>query len=179
MGIRTSYTLKRTNKEAALLQTDNRAYAYSELQKQILNARPGEFFKIISHVEAVEPLTSDEKYVLLVYEVRNRIKQYFNGGRHHDDLVASLEKEKELELWNEKTKKWLADNPEIAKKKEQEQSEAYKFFTIVNKWQFTWQNYHSYRKEPKPKKKLLDELKDECFYFEKMIDDYIHKALKL
>ena len=128
----------------------------------------------MTHTITKENLTKAEEYVWLVYEVRKAIHKYYNGGRHHEDLVASLVKEKELDMWNTRTRTYLNNHP-----KAQYDEKAKAFFIIVEAWREKWTKYFASKKSGAVSKAVLDQMKKECFDYEKQIDKYVKKVIGL
>ena len=141
-------------------------------------------FYCTSQVEPEEPLTKDEQYLLLVYEVRRLIKRYFDNGRKKEDLEASLAKESELDHWNARTRSYIDSKPGLEEKLKSLPSDSDKFrhfafFEIVEGWRRVWKEYHAYKKKKDHDEQVLREMKKKCFDFEKNIDYYIKQTLHL
>ena len=129
--------------------------------------------KMLHTIECVE-LTKSEQYVWLVYQVRQAIRKYYNGGRHHTDLLASLAKEEELDKWNVRTRTYLNNHP-----KAQVDEKAHAFFVLVEAWRDKWHKFFASKKSGAVEQAVLDQMKKECFDYEKQIDKYVKKTIGL
>lgn len=176
--IKVTYILKCNTKQAPVMTTDSRQLAHTELNDALRKAQKGEFFHLEHEIETVEPVTNDERYLLLVHETRKAIRHYYHNGRKQEDLRASTQKENQLMKWNMTIRDTLNKHPEIVREKQLEQTAPYRFFLLVEKWLPTWKSYHELKRK-KASKAQINEVKNECFYFERQIDDYIYKTLKL
>ena len=94
MPFKVRFDIYEPNKLAPCITTYDRKYAYAELND--LKGKPGMALTRMLHTVIPEELTKSEQYVYLVYQVRTLQRKYWNGGKQHDDLMASLAKEKEL-----------------------------------------------------------------------------------
>jgi hypothetical protein len=124
-------------------------------------------------VEQID-LTNHEKYVWLVYEVRKAIHKYYNCGRKHEDLQDSLDKEAKLDQWNARTRIYLNNHPKC-----QVDEKAKSFFLLVDAWRDKWHKYFSCKKAHAVEQAVLDQMKKECFEYEKQIDKYVKQVIGL
>lgn len=181
--IRTKYHVMGGGKTAPVETTYDRQQASWALRKAEREDQKGIYY-IVSEVEACEPLTKPEKYLLLVYEVRKLIRRYFNDGRKPEDLTASLVKETQLDQWNVRTRKYIDSKPgfENVLKGLPQDSEKYRhfaFFQVVEEWRKVWKEYHAYRRLKEKEPAVEQAMKKKCFAFEKTIDDYLKMMLQL
>ena len=181
--IRTKYHVMGGGKAAPIETTYDRLHASMVLQKVQRGDQKG-IYSIISEVEACEPLTKPEQYLLLVYDVRKLIRRYFNDGRKADDLTASLVKETQLDHWNARTRAYINSKPGFERvlkglPQDSEKFRHFAFFQVVEEWRKVWKEYHAYRRLKDKEPDVEKEMKKRCVAFEKTIDEYIKKTLQL
>lgn len=184
MPIKTKYIIKCSSKQAPVLTTDNRPYVMTAFNRFLKDAQKGDIYNMQAVVEPVEPMSNDERFLYLVYEVRRLIRKFFDGGRKKEDLQKSLDKEKELDQWILNTRTRLADSPQIEAwmkmlPPDSDKARNYAFFILVEKWRRAWAIYFANKNKTGKNRKMVEELKQECFDFEKEIDRYLNKTLKL
>ena len=184
MPIKVKYTIRCSGKIAPYESTFDFIYARTQLITYQRKALPEEIFYCTSQVEPEEPLTKDEQYLLLVYEVRRLIKRYFDNGRKREDLEASLAKESELDHWNARTRSYIDSKPGLEEKLNSLPSDSDKFrhfafFEIVEGWRSVWKEYFAYKKKKDKDPAVEREMKKKCCDFEKNIDYYIKQTLHL
>ena len=184
MPIKVKYTIRCTGKIAPYESTYDFIYARTQLITYQRKALPEEMFYCTSQVEPEEPLTKDEQYLLLVYEVRRLIKRYFDNGRKKEDLEASLAKETQLDHWNARTRAYINSKPGFERvlkglPQDSEKFRHFAFFQVVEEWRKVWKEYHAYRRLKDKEPDVEKEMKKRCFAFEKTIDEYIKKTLQL
>lgn len=130
--------------------------------------------RMTTDIECID-LTKPEKYVWLVYCVRKAIRKYYGEGRKHEDLMASLDLEKQLDNWNTRTRFHLETHPKCRPDDEK----AFAFFQIVEKWRNAWHKYFAYKKQPDKDPAIEREMKKQCFDFEIEIDKYVNMVIGL
>ena len=184
MPIQVKYTIRCTGKIAPYENTYDFDYARAALSTYQRKAQRDEMFYCTTEVKAEEPLTKDEQYLMLVYEVRRLIKRYFDNGRKTEDLKASPVKEAQLDGWNARTRSYIDSKPGFEKvlKNLPIDSDKYRhfsFFEVVEEWRKVWKEYHRYKKQKDKDPAVEREMKKKCYDFEKTIDNYIRFTLKL
>jgi len=173
--IKTRYDLRSNRKKAVLIRSYDLFYVTVERDNAQRAAAPGEIIFINATVEPVEPLTAPERFILLVYDVRQLIRAYYDHGRRQEDLQASLAKEKTLDHWIARTRQYLDTHvlkPDNA-------TDPYSFFILVEQWRKTWHEYFSYKKQKDKDPQVESEIKKKSFDLERSIDAYITQALHL
>ncbi len=184
MPIQVKYTIRCTGKIAPYENTYDFDYARAALATYQRKAQRDEMFYCTTEVKAEEPLTKDEQYLMLVYEVRRLIKRYFDNGRKKEDLEASLAKESELDHWNARTRSYIDSKPGLEEKLNSLPSDSDKyrhfaFFEIVEEWRRVWKEYFAYKKKKDKELPVEREMKKKRCDFEKSIDYYIKQTLRL
>lgn len=125
-------------------------------------------------IECID-LTKPEQYVYLVYCVRKAIQKYYGNGRRREDLLESLDLEKQLDDWNTRTRHHLDTHPKCRP----DDDKAFAFFQVVEEWRNLWHKYFAYKKRPDKDPAVEREIKKQCFDFEKEIDKYINLVIGL
>lgn len=158
-----------------MLTTYDKVSAYVEFNEHIRNPE-GDMYRLAQEVESVGELTKQEEYLLLVYHVRKAIRRYFDGGRKHEDLTASLELESELDKWNKRTEDFMAGHPGWKPR----DTESHAFYTLVSEWRKVWHERMGYRKRTMGyDQKVMEQMSKKCREIEKQIDKYIKDKLQL
>lgn len=173
MPIKVQYEIFDTQHVAPVLQTRDRQLASIEFNGLI--RKGGDTYRLQQTPMADGALTKAEQYLMLVYRVRKLWRQYFDQGRDHNVLLASVEKEKELDDWNSRTQSFIDTHPGY--KPSDAQSHA--FFVIVQEWRRTWKERKNYSKRKDCDERVLAEISRKCRDFEKQIDKYIKDKLHL
>lgn len=184
MPIKVKYTIRCSGKIAPYESTYDPVYARTQLMTYQRKAQDGEMFYYTTDVSADEPMTKDEKYLMLVYEVRQLINRYYGNGRKIEDLKASLKKETQLDDWNERTRSYIDSKPgfeEVLKNLpiDSDKFRHFAFFEVVEEWRKAWKEYHRYRKLKDKNPDVEREMRKKKNDFEKTIDNYINKTLNL
>lgn len=175
MPIRTRYQIYCSSKKAALLDTTDRDIARVEFNEYIRNPK-GDVYRMVQTLEPVGALTKQEEYLMLVYRVRKLIRQYYDRGRKHEDLMASLEHEQNLDDWNKRTQQFIDTHPGY--KPQDAQSHA--FYVLVSEWRKVWHERMAYRKRKMGfDQRVLDEMTKKCRALEKQVDQTIREKLRL
>lgn len=165
-------------KAAPCFTAADRRVAYVEFQEQqrtkgYLNVR------MTTDVKPDGSLSKQEEYLWLVYRVRQAIHRYYDRRgkvtkqESSDDLKVSLALEKELDMWNTRTRFYLQQHPMASHGDEK----AFAFFEVVEEWRKCWHKYFSYKKLRDKDPNVEREMKKQCFDFEKAIDEYIKKTI--
>ncbi len=130
--------------------------------------------RMTTDIECID-LTNPEQYVWLAYRVRKAIQKYFGCGRKKEDFDASMVLEKELDNWNTRTRYYLTTHP----KYKPDDDKAFAFFQVVEEWRKLWHQYFAYKKRADKDPAVEQEMKKQCFDFEKQIDKYIKLVIGL
>lgn len=170
MPFRVYFSIFEPGKQAPCFQTSDAKLARVEFNDRQSKAP---LTRMTYTIELID-LTKSEKYVWLVYEVRKAIRKYYNEGRKHEDLLDSLEKEKELDKWNIRTRLYLTNHPNC---QVDEKSKA--FFLLVDAWREKWHKYFACKKAKSVEQAVLDQMKKECFDYERQIDKYVKQVIGL
>lgn len=170
MPFKVCFKIYEPGKEAPCFTTDNARLARVEFNDRIKKAP---WTRMVHDIELIE-LTKPEEYVWLVYQVRKAIRKYYNEGRKYEDLKDSLAKEAKLDQWNARTRIYLSNHPRA-----QVDEKRKAFFLLVDKWRDKWHKYFSLKKAHAVEKDVLDEMKKECFDYEKQIDRYVKHVIGL
>jgi hypothetical protein len=137
-------------------------------------SKPGMALTRMTYTIQLEDLTKHEEYVWLVYQVRRAIRKFFDGGRNHDDFLASMALEKQLDQWNVRTRTYLNNHPNA---KVDEKSKA--FFLLVEAWRDKWHKYFAVKKSKAEPEAVIKEMKKECEDYEAQIDKYTKQVIGL
>lgn len=132
------------------------------------------FTRMTTEIECID-LTKPEQYVWLVYRVRKAIRKYYGEGRKHEDLMASLDLEKQLDNWNTRTRFHLQTHPKC----KPDDEKAFAFFQVVEEWRNAWHKYFTYKKSADKDPDVEREMKKQCYDFEKEIDKYVNLVIGL
>ena len=174
MPFKVQYEIFDSKHKAPVLSTTDRTVASIEFNDLI--RRGGDVYRMVQTPMADGALTKQEEYLMLVYRVRKLWKQYFDQGRSQEVLLASLEKEKELDDWNKRTRNYLNTHSDCGKGA---QSQAYSFFIVVEGWRKAWKERKRYKGNASCDQQVLKEISKKCRDFEKKIDEYIKDKLQL
>ena len=120
-------------------------------------------------------MNKSEQYTYLVYEVRQLQHRYFNGGRDKTVFQQALDKEKELDNWNTRTRFHLNTHPKLTP----DDPKAFAFFQLVEKWRVLWKQFFAYKKRKDADPAIVRERKKQCTDYETQIDNYIKQRLGL
>lgn len=171
--IQVKYEIFCTQKTAPVFTSYDKLQAKVEFDEFIHNSK-GDVYRLAQTPMPGEELTKPEEYVLLVYQVRKAIRKFFDGGRNHEDFLASLALEKQLDQWNVRTRTYLNNHPNA---KADEKSKA--FFLLVEKWRDKWHKYFATKKSKAEPEQVIREMKKECEDYEKQIDKYVKQVIGL
>lgn len=171
MPFKVRFDIYEFNKLAPCITTHDRKYAYAELND--LKGKPGMALTRMLHTVIPEELTKSEQYVYLVYQVRTLQRKYWNRGKRHDDLMASLAKEKELDNRNTTIRCHLQTHP----KYRVDDQESFAFFKLVEAWRAHWKSYFAYKKQANTDSDVQREMYKACRDYETKIDEYIRKVI--
>ena len=172
MPFRVKFQIFEPGKVAPCFTSTDRKLANVEYRHRC-NQQGCALTRMTYEIECID-LTQPEKYVWLVYGVRQAIKKYFTKGRKHDDLMASVALEKQLDDWNVRTRTYLNNHPNC-----QVDEKGKAFFLIVEAWRNKWHKYFACKKNNTEPQQILDQMKRECFDYEKQIDNYVNEVIGL
>ena len=174
MPFRLRYEIYDGIRKAAVYSTNDRLLARIERDDRI--RRGGGIYSIKTTITP-DNMNKSEEYVYLVYEVRQLEKKYFNEGRDKAVFKQALEKESELDKWNEKTRSYLTAHPgmELVKAGQPE----FAFFQIVEQWRKLWKEYFAYKRSSDANPAIVRERAKQCRDYETNIDNYIKKTIGL
>lgn len=174
MPFKVQYEIFDTKHKAPIISTYDRTMASIEFND--LLRKGGDVYRLQQTPMPDGALTKQEEYLMLVYRVRTLWKQYFNGGRDHDVMLASLEQEKKLDDWNKRVSALSenSNNPLPIKDRE-----AFNFFVVVRGWREAWAERKRYKGNASCDQDILREIGKKCRDFEKEIDKYVKDKLGL
>lgn len=174
MPIRVRYQIYCTRMKAPVTDTFDRTMAYVEFQACLHNPN-GDLYRLQQTVEPDGALTKSEEYLLLVYRVRKLMRQYFEGGRKHEDLMVALDHESRLDQWNKRTEDYINSHPGY----KPADPVSHAFYTLVASWRKAWKSRKNYSNRKDCDQLLLAEMSKECRSLEKEIDKYIKDKIGL
>lgn len=173
MPFKVKFSIFEPGKAAPVFTTYDAKLAHVEYRHRC-NQMGCALTRMTTDIECID-LTKPEQYVWLVYRVRKAIQKYYGQGRKHEDLLASLDLEKQLDNWNTRTRFHLQTHPKCRPDDEK----AFAFFEVVEEWRKLWHNYFAYKKRSDKDPAVEREMKKQCFDFEKAIDKYINETIGL
>lgn len=121
-------------------------------------------------------LTKPEEFLKLVYDIRIAMKKYFNGGRRHEDMMASLKLESQLDKWIRRTRDFIDHHLMV---KDAATSKRYSFFIIVEAWRQIWHERKKLASGKDYDSGVYREMTRKIRQLEKEIDEYIKQIIKL
>ena len=172
MPIRVRYDIYDRQHPAPIFSTSDRMLAIVERDDGL---RRGKGICRIKTTVIPDNMNKSEQYLYLVYEVRQLERQYFNGGRDKDVFRQALDKEKQLDDWNTRTRFYLQGHP----KSTPDDAKAFSFFLLVEKWRQLWKQYFAYKKRQDADPAIVRERGKQCRDYESQIDNYIKQTLRL
>ena len=154
--------------------TSDRKLAYIEL-----NARRNTPGKALTGMKAdvtpVEPLTKAERFALQLWEIRKAMHKYYNGGRKHEDMLASIELESALDRKIAADRQFMDAHPG----RPVTDQKAYAFFLIVEEWRNTWRERKRYSQAKGYDQQVYREMTRKLRDYEAKIDSYIKEVIGL
>ena len=174
MPIKVQYDIYDTQHKAPIIHTTDRTLASIEFNDLIHKGNG--LYRMQQTPMADGALSKQEEYLMLVYRVRMLWKQYFNHGRSHEVLKASIEEEKKLDDWHRRVSSLskVSSSPLPIKDRE-----AFDFFVVVRGWRDAWKERKSYSRRKDCDEAILSEMSKKCRDFEKQIDKYLKIKLNL
>lgn len=173
MPIKVQYEIFDSQHKTPLISTTDRAMASIEFQS-LIHKGDG-LYRLVQTPIADGALTKPEEYLMLVYRVRKLWRQYFDHGRDHEVLKASVELEKKLDDWNSRTQKYIDTHSGYKPSDENSHS----FYVVVSEWRKAWKDRKRYSRQKDYDPQILSEINKKCRDFEKQIDKYIKDKFKL
>jgi len=172
MPIRVRYEIFDGLRKAPVFTTSDRHLALIERDDYI---RKGKGIYRIQTTVIPDNMNKSEQYLYLVYEVRQLQRKYFDQGRDKEVFKQALDKEKELDNWNTRTRFYLQGHP----KSTPDDPKAFAFFQIVEQWRKLWKEYFAYKKRRDADPDIVRERAKQCRDYEKQIDEYIKQQLHI
>lgn len=174
MPIKVQYDIYDTQHKAPIISTSDRTVASIEFHD--LLRKGGDLYRLQQTPIADGALTKQEEYLMLVYRVRKLWKQYFEQGRNHDVMIASLEEEKKLDDWHKRISALSQNSSSPLGIKDRE---AFNFYLVVRGWREAWAERKRYKGNASCDDDVLREMGRKCRDFEKQIDKYVKDKLGL
>lgn len=181
MPFKVKFQIFEEGKLAPCLITDDKRLAHIEYRHRCNQL--GCLTRMTTDIECVG-LTKPEQYVWLVYRVRKAIQKYYGCGRKREDLMASLDLERQLDEWNTRTRSYIDSRPGFQNiltglSAGSEKARHFAFFQVVEQWRKAWHKYFAYKKRADKNPDIEREMKKQCFDFEKEIDKFINLIIGL
>lgn len=179
MPFKVRFDIYESGKGAPCYSGHNRELAYIELED--LRNKNGYLKYSMKCDITLADLTKPEKYVWLVYQVRQAINRYYSERKHVtpeqslENLQASLTLEKQLDDWNTRTRCYINSHPKASHGDEKD----FSFFLIVEEWRTLWHKYFAYKKLSNKDQAVQHEMYKQCRDFEKQIDNYVKQVIGL
>lgn len=168
------FSIYEPGKQAPCFNTQDRKLAYIELNA--MRQKPGmALTRMSADVQAVEPLTKSERFALQLWEIRKAMHKYYNGGRNHEDMLASLALESALDRKIKVTRHYIDVYPQHPVKDQK----AYAFFLIVEEWRNTWRERKRYSQTKGYDNMVYREMTRKLRDYEAKIDSYIREIIGL
>ena len=174
MPFKVKFSIYEPGKIAPCLCTQDRRLAYVELSA--MRSKPGmAMTRMTAEVWGFEPLTKAERFALQLWEVRKAMHRYYHGGRRHEDLVASLALESELDKKIRADRQYMDAHPG----RRVTDQKAYAFFLIVEEWRSTWLERKRYGSRAGYDNQVYREMTRKIRDYESKIDSYIKEVIGL
>lgn len=168
------FSIYEPGKTAPCLSTKDRKYAYIELNA--MRQKPGmALTRMSADVQTVEPLTKAERFALQLWEIRKAMHKYYNGGRKHEDMLASMELESALDKKIKADREFIDSHPGRPVKDQK----AYAFFLVVEEWRKTWRERKRYSQTNGYDHQVYREMTRKLRDYEAKIDSYIKEVIGL
>ena len=168
------FSIYEPGKQAPCICTQDRKYAYIELNA--MRRKPGmAMTRMTADVWAEEPLTKAERFALQLWEIRKAMHKYYNGGRNHEDMLASIELETALDRKIKADREFIDSHPGRPVKDQK----AYAFFLIVEEWRSTWRARKKLSLHKHYDQHIYREMTRKLRDYEAKIDSYIKEVIGL
>lgn len=175
MPFRVTFNIYAEGKQAPDFTTTDRVLARIEWEERQRNISKTGIPGLVQEVALLDPSTSAERYLYLVYEVRHLQRKYFNQGRDPEVFKASLAKESVLDKRNAAIRFHLNTHPNFRV----DDQKSFAFFEVVEEWRKLWKAYFAYKKQADADRAVIKERAKQCRDFEKQIDAYIRQEIGL
>lgn len=154
--------------------TSDRKLAYVELKAR--RRMPGKAMTSMrADVTPVEPLTKSEKFAYQLYEIRKAQHKYYNCGRKHEDMLASIALETALDKQIKSGRAFLDSHPGYPVKDQK----AHAAFLIVEEWRNTWRERKRYSQCKGYNHQVYREMTRKIRDYDTKIDSYIREVIGL
>ena len=168
------FSIYEPGKQAPCICTQDRKYAYIELNA--MRQKPGmALTRMTADVWAEEPLTKAERFALQLWEIRKAMHKYYNGGRRHEDMLASIELETALDRKIKADREFIDSHPGRPVRDQK----AYAFFLVVEEWRRTWSERKRYGSRQGYDHQVYREMTRKLRDYEAKIDSYIKEVIGL
>lgn len=168
------FSIYEPGKTAPCFNTQDRKLAYIELNA--MRQKPGmAMTRMSADVKTVEPLTKAERFALQLWEIRKAMHKYYNGGRRHEDMLASIELESALDRKIAADRQFMDAHPG----RPVTDQKAYAFFLIVEEWRNTWRERKRYSQAKGYDHQVYREMTRKLRDYEARIDSYIKEVIGL
>ena len=168
------FSIYEPGKEASCFNTQDRKLAYIELNA--MRQKPGmALTRMSADVKTVEPLTRAERFALQLWEIRKAMHKYYNGGRKHEDMLASIELETALDRKIKADREFIDSHPGRPVRDQK----AYAFFLVVEEWRSTWRERKRYSQTKGYDQQVYREMTRKLRDYEAKIDSYIKQIIGL
>lgn len=174
MPFKVMFHIWEPDKLAPCYSTSDRKLAYIEWNA--MRARPGMAMTALkADVEAVEPLTKGERFAYQLWEIRKAMHKYYNGGRKHEDMLASMALEANLDKQIRSARAFLDSHPGYPVKDQK----SHIAFLIVEEWRNTWHDRKRYSQRQGYDHQVYREMTRKIRDYEAKIDSYIKEVIGL
>jgi len=174
MPFKVRFHIYAPGKLAPDFSTDDRRLAYVELNAR--RAKHGQAMtRMSADVQPVEPLTKGEQFVLQIWEIRKAMHKYYNCGRRHEDMLASIALESALDKQIKSARAFLDSHPGYPVKDEK----AHAFFLIVEAWREAWHERKRFSQKRGYDLQVYKEMTRKIRDYESKIDMYIKGTIGL
>lgn len=168
------FSIYEPGKTAPCICTQDRKYAYIELNA--MRQKPGmALTRMSADVKTVEPLTKAERFALQLWEIRKAMHKYYNGGRKHEDELASIDLERALDRKIKADREFIDSHPGRPIRDQK----AYAFFLVVEEWRSTWRERKRYSQTKGYDQQVYREMTRKLRDYESKIDSYIKEVIGL
>jgi hypothetical protein len=154
--------------------TSDRRLAYIEL-----NARrntPGKALtRLTADVTPLEPLTKRESFAYQLWKIRKAMHKYYDGGRKHDDMLASIALETNLDKQIKSGRAFLDSHPDYPVK----DKKSHAAFLLAEEWRKTWHERKRYSQTKGYDHQVYREMTRKIRDYEAQIDNYIRETIGL
>lgn len=172
MPFKVLYEIYDSKHKAPILATGDKMIAYVEWRECL--RKGGDIYRLEQTVIPDGALSKQEEYLMLVYRIRKMYRKY-KITKDHRDLMASLDHEKVLDVWNKRTRAFIDSHPGFTPKDQ----EGHNFFIVVEAWRNAWKKYKKYSPKNGFDDLVQKEINRECKQYGREIDNYIKRKFNL